>query len=155
MNKRILVSTLVLAGAVLAWSAARVQSAADATPGACVDCHVKGADGDLRLSVILAGLTKEVPAALLAKSQAAAPKGVKLKGKHPNVAAMIKSIPDGCLKCHTKTSKSIPALSQLMHVIHMTGGDANKFLKSGGACASCHKLDEATGLQPIPSGAEK
>jgi cytochrome c553 len=155
MNKRILVSAVVTAGAVLLWSAARVESAADAAPGACVDCHVKGADADLRLSVIMAGLTKEVAPALLAKAQAAAPKGVKLKGKHPNVAAMIKSIPDGCLKCHTKTSKSIPALGQMLHLVHLTGGDASKFLKGAGTCASCHKLDETTGAQPIPSGAEK
>jgi len=156
MNTRMLVLGVVTAGALSLLSAAHSDSVPDATPGGCVDCHVKGATADLRLSVLMAALAKQVDPALLARSQAAAPKGAKLKGKHPNVAAMLKSIPDGCLKCHTRTSKTIPALSQLMHVIHLApGAEHDAFAKAAGACASCHKLDPATGAQPVPSGPEK
>lgn len=156
MNKRFFVLGIMTAGALGVLSAAHSDAVPDATPGACVDCHVKGAGGDLRLSVLMAALAKQVDPGLLARSQAAAPKSAKLKGKHPNVAAMLKSIPDGCLKCHTKTSKTIPALSQLMHVIHLApGAEHDAFVKAAGACASCHKLDPSTGAQPVPSGPEK
>jgi cytochrome c553 len=155
MNRRVMMAVLAT-GAVMLWGSGRTAPAADAVPGACVDCHVKTAEADLRLSVLMAAMTRQVEAPLLARLQAAAPKGVKLKGKHPNVAALMKSIPDGCLKCHARTSKSIPALSQLLHVIHLAPGEENdRFAKAAGSCASCHKLNPATGAQVIPSGPEK
>lgn len=115
-------------------------TAKDAYPKGCVDCHTGKAGQPAPITTI------NVDAKLLAKAQASAPKGMTLKGKHPNVAAMVKAAPADCLKCHQKGSKMAPAFAQMMHMIHLTGGDQNPFLtKFDGACTNCHKLDQKTG----------
>lgn len=110
-------------------------AAKDPTPRACIDCH----KADTKLSVQLA---KPAPAPLLAKLQPIAPKGAKLTGKHPAVAFAFKDIPAKCATCHTSTAKIAPPLSRMMHIIHDT------------PCASCHKMNPATGVAAVPSGAE-
>lgn len=112
-------------------------------PRGCVDCHTGTKDTPAALSVRLKEWTTRVDPALLAKAQAAAPKGMTLKGKHPNVAAMVKEIPASCLKCHAKDSKMAPPFAAMMHTIHDT------------ACTNCHKVDAKSGQVTVPSAAEK
>lgn len=131
-------------------------TAKDTFPRACVDCHVKTAGGDMRLSVLLAAWRQSVDADLLAKAKAAGPPTATLRGKHPAAAESLTNIPDGCsAKCHKADSKLAPPMSQMMHVIHLTGGAENPFLtKFQGQCTHCHKLD-AKGDWTVPSGPEK
>lgn len=131
-------------------------TAKDTFPGACVDCHAKTAEGDMRLSVQMAAWHQSVDAALLARVKAAAPAGATLRGKHPGAAESFANIPNGCsVKCHKADSKLAPPMAQMMHVIHLRGGADNLFLtKFDGQCAHCHKLD-AKGDWTVPSGPEK
>jgi mono/diheme cytochrome c family protein len=131
-------------------------TAKDVYPRACVDCHTGKANMPATLSADLKTWADKVDPRLLAKSQASAPKGMTLKGKHPNVAAMVKSTPVDCLKCHGKASKMAPPFATMMHAIHLTGGEQNPFLaKFDGACSHCHKLDAKSGQWSLPSAAEK
>jgi hypothetical protein len=125
-------------------------NAKDSYPGGCVDCHLK----EKRLSVELSQWNGKVEAKALAAMQAFVPKGMILKGKHPPVAG--KNIPAACLKCHTPASKGIPPLAPLLHGIHLAKGDSSEFVKQfQGECTHCHKLNRATGMWSLPSGAEK
>ena len=131
-------------------------TAKDEYPRACVDCHVNRKDMPGTLSADLQQWTAKVDPKLLAKAQASAPKGMTLKGKHPNVAAIVKETPSGCLKCHAKDSKMAPAFATLMHTIHLTGGENSPFLATfQGECTHCHKLNLATGQWTLPSASEK
>jgi len=128
----------------------------DEFPKACVDCHVNRKDMPGSLSAHLKEWTVKVDPKLLAKAQASAPKGMTLKGKHPNVAAMVKEIPKGCLTCHAKESKMAPAFATMLHAIHLTGGEDNPFLTTfQGECTDCHKLNATTGQWSLPSAPEK
>ncbi len=127
----------------------------DKHPNACVDCHVNMVKMkmDVRLSTLL---KKKVSAGLLKKAQAAAPEGVKLKGKHPKVKVAGKQVPKSCLGCHKETSKKAPPFARLMHQIHLIGGKDNHFMTIyQGQCTECHKLDKSTGAWSVPSGKEK
>jgi len=154
MKKTFVPLTITAVVAALALGAVRTSMAADEKPAdkpsACVVCHTKTADGDHSMSAIIAGMVKGVDAKLLAKAQAAAPEGATLKGKHMNVASMVKSVPDGCVKCHNDKSKMAPPMGRMLHMIHLTGED-NHFAKLG-TCTSCHSLDEKTGVQSITNG---
>jgi hypothetical protein len=133
-------------------------TAADTHPKGCVDCHIQYPELKLdeRFTTYMAGWTTKVDAGLLKKAQAAAPAGVTLKGRHPQTSAATKEIPPSCLGCHSKGSKTAPAFARMMHLIHLTGGDQNKFLTVfQGECTLCHKLDTATGQWTMPSGLEK
>lgn len=126
----------------------------DVYPRACVDCHINRAGMPASLSVIIKQWNTKVDPSLLAKAQAAAPKGVTLKGKHFN--APVKDVPASCLKCHAKGSKVAPPFATMMHLIHLTGGEANSYLTTfQGECTHCHKLNETTGAWSIPSSPEK
>ena len=146
--KKILLSVTGLAiVAALLGGGVRIASAADAK-SPCVACHT----GDSALDKLIDGWAAAVDPKLLAKAQAAAPEGAKLHGKHMKVGAMVKSAPDGCIKCHSKTSKLAPPMDRLLHMIHLTG-DGNKFATIAGAgCTSCHTLNAATGVQEVLSG---
>jgi hypothetical protein len=129
--------------------------AQDPYPKGCVDCHVKRAGMPTPISSDIKSWTVNVDPKLVARLQPAAPKGVTLKGKHPNVAAMVKEIPSGCLKCHAQGSKMAPPLSAIAHIVHLTG-EKNPFLTTlRGECASCHKLNAATGEMVLASAAEE
>lgn len=129
----------------------------DAFPRACVDCHTNHPELNLdaRLSSLMKGWNNKVEPELLAKAQAAAPSGVTLKGKHPVAAFALKNIPAGCLTCHSKKSTLAPPFAQMLHKIHLTGGEQNFFLTVyQGECTHCHKLNAETGLWSLPSAPE-
>ena len=111
---------------------------------------------DTRLSALMTEWKEKVAPDLLAKSQAAMPPGAKLKGKHPGPGTSLQNVPAGCVKCHGATSKIAPPMGPMMHVIHLTGGGENHFLREfQGECTHCHKFNAATGRWSVPSGAEK
>lgn len=95
----------------------------DPYPKGCVDCHLSRSGMPAPLSAEVKEWTTKVDPKLLARFQAFAPKGMTLKGKHPNVAAMIKEIPAGCLRCHGRGSKVSPPFATMIHGIHLLGGD--------------------------------
>jgi cytochrome c553 len=135
-------------------------NAPDAFPGGCVDCHVANPGGkpaDARLSAHLAAWTAgKVDPALLATAQAAAPAGLKLKGKHPDATDALEDIPAACADCHSEDSKKAPPLDRMVHRIHLVGGDKNHYITEfQGDCTNCHKFDAAKGTWSMPSGPEK
>jgi len=134
-------------------------AAGDPFPKGCVSCHTvdKAKGTDHRLSVALAQWTAgKVDAALLAQSKASAPAGIVLKGKHPAAEDSLEDIPGACLDCHDSGSKKAPPFSQLLHLVHLTGGTNNAFVTTfKGDCTHCHKLDAKTGVWSMPSGPEQ
>ena len=166
-QRNVLVVVAALATAVAGGTPVASQSSAsrqipgitakDLYPNGCVDCHVAGKDGDMRMSALMAKWTSAVPAALVDKARASSIDPSKIKGKHlpmPNVKA---NIPQTCLTaCHKKGSTIAPPFAQLMHTIHLVGGGGNRFLTaSQGECTHCHKLNQKTGTWKVPSAAEK
>jgi len=131
-------------------------TAKDAFPNGCVDCHVAGKDGDMRISALMTKWTSAVPAALVEKAKAASVDPSKIKGKHLPMPSAKANIPQSCLAvCHKKGSTIAPAFGQLLHLIHLVGGQ-NRFLTANqGECTHCHKLDKKTGAWKVASGAEK
>lgn len=133
-------------------------TAEDKFPRGCVDCHINMPERnqDERISTLMSKWNKKVEPELLEKAQAVAPAGMTLKGVHPKVPVSLKNIPAGCLPCHGKTSKIAPPLAQLVHTIHLSGGEDNHFLTIfQGECTHCHKLERKTASWSIPSGPEK
>jgi|GEM_PF-591781 len=133
-------------------------NAPDDFPGGCVDCHVvrKDIGRDVRISTILKSWADGVePERFLEKAQKAAPEGVTLKGKHPDVEWAFSDIPNSCLTCHAIDSTSLPPLCNMMHLFHLTGGEENPFMTMFQAqCTYCHKLNKDTGLWTLRSGPE-
>jgi len=132
-------------------------TADDPHPNACVDCHVVMTEPpmDVRLSTQMAQWNEKVEPRVLAAAKAAAVDPEKITGKHPKAAGALKNIPAGCLVCHGKDSKNAPPFARMIHLIHLTGGDANPYMTFyQGDCTHCHKLDTATGAWRIPSGPE-
>jgi hypothetical protein len=131
-------------------------TAEDDFPAACVSCHTVLPDGmDVRLSTLMQTWTAKVDSILLANARAAAPTGLTVVGKHPEVGKSLSSIPAGCLVCHGRSSTLAPPFGRLMHRIHLVGGEANHFMTLfNGECTYCHKFDAGTGEWSIPSGPE-
>jgi hypothetical protein len=133
-------------------------TAKDLFPRACVDCHINYVDMNLdtRFSTLLNRWREKPEPGLLAKAEASAPQGMTLKGKHPEAAGALKDIPAKCLACHGKGSKTAPPFANLIHSIHLTGGEENHFLTVfQGECTHCHKLNQKTGHWTIPSAPER
>jgi hypothetical protein len=131
-------------------------TAADVFPTGCSGCHINRPDGDLRLSTLMKSWTNHVDDALLAKLQAAAPKGVTLKGKHPEVGFAYKDVPKNCVTCHGPSSKIAAPFASMIHIIHLTGGEKNPFIaKFQGECTHCHKLNSTSGAWKTPSASEQ
>ncbi len=133
-------------------------TAADPFPHACADCHIHYVNEklDARFSTLLMQWSEKVEPGLLAKAQASSPEGLVLLGKHPKVTDIFQNIPANCLACHSKDSKISPPFANLIHNIHLTGGEENHFLTlMQGECTYCHKLDLKTGHWSIPSGPER
>ena len=154
----IVVLALASAGAApVASQTAASISAKDAYPNGCVDCHVAGAGGDMRMSALMAKWTSAASPALVEKSKAASADPAKIKGKHPPMPNVKANVPQTCLvACHKKGSTIAPPFAQLMHTIHLVGGSQNRFLTANrGDCTHCHKMDPKTGGWRIPSGPEK
>jgi hypothetical protein len=130
----------------------------DPYPHGCVDCHINYVDMklDTRFSTLMKLWSEKVEPKLVAKAQASAPKDLMLKGKHPNADAALKDIPAGCIVCHGKESSSAPPFANMIHNIHLIGGEENHFMTMfQGECTYCHKLDLTTGHWSMPSGPEK
>jgi hypothetical protein len=119
-------------------------TAADPYPRACVDCHGKGKVP--KMSAVMERLKSSSDPALVAKLQPLAPKGITLKGRHPNSSTATGDIPNTCVKCHGATSRLAPPFAQMMHVMHWQKVDD---------CTTCHKPIAATGLATVPSSPEK
>jgi len=133
-------------------------TALDQFPRGCVDCHVNRPDlqMDVRLSTAMQQWQDKVPPAFLTKVRHFTPVGIVLEGKHPMFRAEVADIPQACLRCHAKTSKSAPPFAPLLHGLHLVGGEKNHFLSMfQGSCTHCHKFDMATGLWALGSGTEK
>ena len=129
----------------------------DPFPGACVDCHINYTDMNLdtRFSTLMKTWRVKVDSVLLKKAQDAAPNGLILKGKHPDKPDSFNNIPGECLTCHSKISKTAPPFARMIHKIHLTGGEENKYLTIfQGECTYCHKLNLTSGIWTIPSGPE-
>ena len=161
-----LVFTAALATAVAGQTPATSQTPAirqipgitakDAYPNGCVDCHVAGKDGDMRMSALMTKWTSAVSAALLERTKSASVDPSKIKGKHPSMPSAKLSVPQTCLGCHKHASTIAPPFDQLLHVIHLVGGSQNRFLSAyQGECTHCHKLDQKTGTWKVASGVEK
>jgi hypothetical protein len=131
----------------------------DPYPNGCVDCHVAGKTGDMRISVLMAKYATAVPPALVDMAKASSPAALasRIKGKHMAVPNVKANVPQSCMSaCHKKGSAMAPSFAQLMHTIHLQGGAKNTYLTTHqGECTYCHKLDQKTGAWKIPSGAEK
>lgn len=133
-------------------------TAPDMFPNGCVDCHVHRADLglDVRLSTLMKQWCEGAPPKLATAAQASAPAGVKLAGKHPEVAEALADVPRRCLECHGADAQDAPPFGRLMHRVHLTGGEENHFLTMfQGECTHCHKLDVVTGAWRLSSGPEK
>jgi len=131
---------------------------ADMFPSGCVNCHLNFTDRnmDTRISTSLANWEKKVDPKLLAKAQAASPAGVSLTGRHPSSAESLADIPKACIACHDRMSQDAPAFSQMVHLIHLTGGQDNHYMTLfQGECTHCHKFNPDTGKWFVPSGIEK
>lgn len=130
----------------------------DPFPHGCVDCHINYVEMNLdtRFSTLLKQWTESVEPKLLAKAQAAAPKGLRLEGKHPEAADAIANIPGSCNDCHGKDSTTAPRFAQMMHTTHLGGGEENHYMTMfQGECTYCHKFDSLTGDWNIPSAPER
>jgi len=134
-------------------------AAVDPYPNGCVSCHVldKGKGVDDRLSVGLKEWTAgKIEPGLLAKSKAAAPAGLTLKGKHPVADDSLQDIPGACLDCHDAGSKKAPPFVRLLHLVHLAGGVNNAYVTTYKSdCMHCHKLNTQTGEWSMPSAPEK
>ncbi len=154
---RLLVGSLV----VTTWVALPTigLAAVDPYPNGCVSCHVldKAQGVDIRLSVALKEWTAgKIEPGLLAKSKAAAPAGLALKGKHPAAEDSLEDIPGACLDCHDAGSKKAPSFLRLLHLVHLAGGVHNTYVTTFKSdCMHCHKLSTQTGEWSMPSAPEK
>ena len=129
----------------------------DKVPNGCVGCHKNRPERkkDGRLTTTLKKWGEEVKPKRLEMAQATMPPDAKLKGKHPDVQKLVHVIPDDCLMCHRKGSKTVPPFASLLHAIHLTGGKDNHFIVSaGGHCGHCHKLNKKTGEWSLGTGKE-
>ncbi len=134
-------------------------TAPDQFPRGCVDCHVNRPDlkMDVRLSTLMQRWQAQVAPEVLARVRAFSPPGMPVKGIHPRIKGDLAHlrIPEACLKCHTQRSRSAPPFGQLLHGLHLVGGEKNHFLLMfQGECTHCHKLDAATGSWSLGSGTE-
>lgn len=130
----------------------------DTFPSGCINCHLNFVDRkmDTRISTSLVKWMEKVDPKLLEKAQAASSKGVVLVGKHPSATESLDDIPLACIECHSNMSQNAPSFSQMVHLIHLTGGQENHYLTLfQGECTHCHKFNPDTGKWFIPSGGEK
>ena len=133
-------------------------NAPDQFPQGCVDCHIvyENPPMDVRLSTLLQAWCEGADDHLLAVAQAAAPAGVSLTGRHPEVTEALTDIPATCLECHGKDAADAPPFGRLMHSIHLADRADNPFLALfQGECTHCHKLNAATGAWRVASGPQR
>jgi len=132
-------------------------TSADPYPEGCVGCHINMPELgiDARLSTVLKQLGEQVPPPLLSTARKAIDPKAVLAGRHPPVPFAFRDIPQACILCHRSLAGTAPVFSRLMHLIHLTGGDNNRFLgQFQGECTLCHKLDLNSGVWSLPSHSE-
>jgi len=133
-------------------------NAEDHFPRGCVDCHINMPEKnmDVRLSTLMARWVEGVGPEFIDRIKAAGPTGLQLKGRHPVATAALQDIPAGCVTCHEKGAKTAPPFAEMMHLIHLVGGEENHFMALfQGECTYCHKFEENTGKWSVPSGLER
>ncbi len=133
-------------------------TAEDMFPSGCVSCHLNFIDRnmDTRISTSLTKWAEKIEPKLIKIAQAASSDGVVLAGKHPPAAASLEDIPKACIECHSSMTQDAPVFSQMIHLIHLTGGQENHYIAIfQGECTHCHKFNPNTGKWSLPSGAEK
>ena len=104
----------------------------------CVDCQRTTEDSDHRISSYIKRLAEEE--------------------RHPDVTAMVNTVPDDCLVCHAETTAEgmgTEPLASLLHKVHLLGAEENHFITGyQGQCTHCHALDQDTGKMRSKSGGE-
>lgn len=116
MNAVKSIQRLMLTSIVLVFALLSLPVTTSAEEGGCVTCHA----GPLALNTLL-------PAKVAA---------------HPDIGAMVNTIPTDCAMCHAKETEM--ALMGLIHPRH-----------EGVACDNCHVVDADTGMPAsIKSGAK-
>ena len=133
-------------------------TADDMFPSGCVSCHLNFIDRnmDTRISTSLTKWTEKIEPKLVEIAQAASSNGVVLAGKHPSAAESLADIPKACIECHSSMPQNAPDFSQMVHLIHLTGGQENHYIAIfQGECTHCHKFNPNTGKWFLPSGTEK
>ena len=128
----LLVAVFVFGGALaLTWAqdvpALSGITVEDAHPNGCIDCHRSAGANDYRLNVSL-----------------------KAAG-HPDITAMVKTVPTDCAICH-KANTPLQAISQQVHKAHYQNPSENHFVTAySGECLACHTLNTATGVMTVKS----
>ena len=102
----------------------------DKNPDGCVDCHVDAGGGnDTRMNVVL--------------------KKVK---DHPDVAAMMNTLPKDCYMCHKEGGAADP-INRMTHKQHYVNPGDNDFITDyEGTCLACHSVDINTGEVTVKNG---
>jgi hypothetical protein len=129
----------------------------DAFPNGCVDCHIvyQEMNMDTRISTLMQQWNEKVEPRLLAVAQATAQGEIVLKGIHPVISEVGGNIPADCLNCHDKETTTAPPFAQMLHAIHLSGGEQNPFLTLfQGECTHCHKIDLTKGHWSVKSAPE-
>jgi len=105
-------------------------NAEDKYPNGCVSCHVDAGGGnDYRINVELKKVTD-----------------------HPDVGAMMNTLPKDCSMCHKEGGAASP-LNTITHKQHYANPGENHFVTEyDGACLACHALDLSTGAMTIKNG---
>jgi hypothetical protein len=106
-------------------------NAPDAQPKGCIDCHINAGGKDFRLTKVLGGI----------------------KGGHPDVGKLVKTVPMDCLKCHYASAMA-PVLGSMTHRNHYQNQVNNDFLVlDKGSCLSCHTVDVNSGKIGVKNAA--
>ncbi len=129
----------------------------DPFPRGCVDCHVvlPAEQRDVRLSTIMKNLTERVDPRLQTRLTKLVAGKTVLTGQHPNLLGATLDIPAVCLSCHRADSTEGPPFAEMMHLIHLAGGNDNHYISLfNGNCSFCHKFDQHIGTFMVPSHSE-
>lgn len=129
----------------------------DHFPRGCVDCHVvlPADQRDVRLSTIMKKLSEQVDQRLMDRVANLVQGKSTLKGQHPTLRDSSLNIPADCLNCHRTGSNVAPSFADMMHVIHLSGGNDNHYLSLfQGNCRLCHKFNPQSGTFMVPSYTE-
>ena len=133
----VLVVIVVFAGAIVIAGAedeAGVKlpgiTAADEHPNGCVDCHANAGEGqDHRLNI-----------------------SVNEIEDHPDITAIVKTVPKDCGMCHRPNVAAGP-LNLQAHRIHYEDPSENHFIEFyAGQCLECHGLNNETGVVAVKQG---
>lgn len=101
----------------------------DKSPNGCVDCHVDGGGSDTRINVLLKDISG-----------------------HPDVGAMMNTLPKDCFMCHKEGGAASP-INIITHKQHYTNPGENLFVTEyDGSCLACHALDLSSGEMTVKNG---